>query len=98
MSSWSIEQVLALAPDASSASAGQGLAAIKKWSGIGQSDRAIWGLCQGSGSLRQRQPCSRQRVSPSQAFPFGGLTTRPMRTDSLWNGVRRAHRTRCMAR
>lgn len=49
MSTWTIEQVLALAPDASSASAGQGLAAIKKWTGVGRSERAVWGLCQGSG-------------------------------------------------
>jgi len=45
----SAQQVLALAPDAASASAGQGLCSIKKWSGIGRSDRAVWGLCQGSG-------------------------------------------------
>lgn len=46
---WTSERVLALAPDAASASAGQGLASAKKWSGIGQSPRAVWGLCQGSG-------------------------------------------------
>ncbi len=49
MSAWTVDQVVALAPDASSASAGQGLASIKKWSAIGKSERAIWGLCQGSG-------------------------------------------------
>lgn len=49
MSSYTPEQVLALAPDSSSASAGQALASLKKWNGIGKSDRAIWGLCQGSG-------------------------------------------------
>jgi hypothetical protein len=49
MRSWTSEQVLALAPDSSSASAGQGLASARKWSGLGRSERAIWGLCQGSG-------------------------------------------------
>ncbi len=49
MNDWSAEKVLALAPDAGSASAGQGLASVKKWTGLGRSERAIWGLCQGSG-------------------------------------------------
>lgn len=46
---WTTDLVLALAPDASSASAGQGLANPRKWSALGRSDRAVWGLCQGSG-------------------------------------------------
>jgi hypothetical protein len=45
----SAQQVLALAPDSSSASAGQGLASLKKWVSVGRSERAVWGLCQGSG-------------------------------------------------
>lgn len=49
MSPWTIEQVNALAPDASSASAGQSLASVRKWSSLGRSERAVWGLCQGSG-------------------------------------------------
>lgn len=49
MRDWTTDQVLALAPDAASASAGQGLASEKKWSSLGRSDRAAWGLCQGSG-------------------------------------------------
>lgn len=49
MGSWTADRVLSLAPDSASASAGQSLANIKKWSTIGQSSRAIWGLCQGSG-------------------------------------------------
>lgn len=49
MGTWTPDQVLALAPDASSASAGQTLASAKKWSLLAASDRAIWGLCQGSG-------------------------------------------------
>nr|WP_202891555.1 SWIM zinc finger family protein [Kribbella shirazensis] len=46
---WDVEQVVGLAPDPASAKAGQGLARAAKWSGTGASDRAIWGLCQGSG-------------------------------------------------
>lgn len=46
---WSIERVLALAPDSGSASAGQGLASPSKWKLMGRSERAVWGLCQGSG-------------------------------------------------
>lgn len=49
MSGWTADQILALAPDAPSASAGQGLASLKKWASVGRSERAIWGLCQGSG-------------------------------------------------
>lgn len=49
MSSWTADRVTALAPDAASASAGAALAAPKKWSSLGSSDRALWGLCQGSG-------------------------------------------------
>jgi hypothetical protein len=47
--SWSIDRVMALAPDPASASAGQTLANAKKWTVLGRSERAIWGLCPGSG-------------------------------------------------
>jgi len=47
---WTAEQILKLAPDASSAKAAQGLLSLKKWSGLGTDQRAAWGLCQGSGS------------------------------------------------
>ncbi len=49
MHGWTADKVLALAPDASSASAGQALASARKWTSLGVSDRAVWGLCQGSG-------------------------------------------------
>jgi hypothetical protein len=49
MTSWTPEQVLALAPDASAAKAGQGLASPRPWSELGQDERAVWGLCRGSG-------------------------------------------------
>jgi hypothetical protein len=47
---WTTQQILALAPDASSAKNGQALATPRKWSGLGASDRAVWGECLGSGS------------------------------------------------
>ncbi len=50
-STWTFEHVLALAPDSSSASAGQGLGLRGKWTELGRSDRAVWGLCKGSGKL-----------------------------------------------
>jgi hypothetical protein len=46
---WTREMVLALAPDAASAQAGQSLASPRTWKGLGRDDRAIWGECQGSG-------------------------------------------------
>lgn len=49
MGSWTSDRVLSLAPDSASASAGQALASPKKWSALARSDRALWGLCQGSG-------------------------------------------------
>lgn len=47
---WTIERILALAPDDSSAKAGQGLSSPRKWSNLGQNERSLWGECQGSGS------------------------------------------------
>jgi hypothetical protein len=47
---WTAEQVLAYAPDAASAKAGQEQATPAVWSGLGSNDRALWGLCQGSGA------------------------------------------------
>jgi hypothetical protein len=43
------QQILALAPDASSASSGKGLANPSKWKNLNSSSTAIWGECQGSG-------------------------------------------------
>ncbi|MET7282255.1 SWIM zinc finger family protein [Kribbella sp. NPDC005582] len=49
METWDAERVLALASDAASAKAGQGQAKAGKWTESGASERAVWGLCQGSG-------------------------------------------------
>jgi hypothetical protein len=46
---WDVEQVLGLAPDPGSAKAAQAQARTAKWSETGASERAVWGLCQGSG-------------------------------------------------
>jgi hypothetical protein len=50
MSTWAPEQVLALAPDAASARAARGLATPRRWRATGSDDRAVWGLCEGSGT------------------------------------------------
>jgi SWIM zinc finger len=43
------EQILALAPDASSAKAGHSLAAARHWVTLGSDEKCAWGECQGSG-------------------------------------------------
>lgn len=43
------QAVLALAPDDASVKAARGLTTPSKWSSLGQSERAVWGACQGSG-------------------------------------------------
>ena len=48
--SWTTEQVIALAPDSSSASAGKSLASPAKWTGLNADDRCLWGACAGSGA------------------------------------------------
>src|SRR5690349_22787619 len=47
---WTAEQVLALAPDASSGRAARALSAPTPWSGVGAVGALVWGLCRGSGS------------------------------------------------
>ncbi|MFH9400136.1 SWIM zinc finger family protein [Streptomyces sp. NPDC017638] len=44
-----VEQVLALAPDAASRTAGSKLGVAGPWSGTGSGEGAVWGLCEGSG-------------------------------------------------
>src|SRR5271170_4430825 len=50
MATLTTDQVIALAPDAASAKAGQGLAQPRKWVSVGGNEKAIWGECQGSGA------------------------------------------------
>jgi hypothetical protein len=71
---WTTEQILALAPDAASAKAGQSLATPHKWSGLGTQAQSVWGLCQGSGKEPYRaqldlcEPAFRCSC-PSRKFP-----------------------------
>ncbi|WP_198422493.1 SWIM zinc finger family protein [Streptomyces sp. QHH-9511] len=52
---WTADQVLALAPDDASRSAGSRLGTAGPWSGTGSDGRgAVWGLCRGSGSTPYR--------------------------------------------
>src|SRR5437763_15128817 len=67
-----IEQVTALAPDASSAAAAKKLATPAAWRGLGQSAAALWGECQGTALYQVRvaladltSKCS----CPSRKFP-----------------------------
>src|SRR3954468_8235398 len=46
---WTPEQVLALAPDASSAKSGKDLSTPRKWLTLGVNDTCAWGSIQGSG-------------------------------------------------
>lgn len=46
---WTVEQALALAPDASSAAAGRKLATSGSWTSTGAAPGVVWGLCAGSG-------------------------------------------------
>jgi len=68
------EQVLALAPDAASIKAGQGLSNPGKWVSLGRDDRAVWGECQGSGKNPYRTQADLtgpafQCSCPSRKFP-----------------------------
>ncbi|MEU6216874.1 SWIM zinc finger family protein [Streptomyces sp. NPDC047022] len=75
---WTADQVLALAPDASSRAAGSRLGTAGPWSQTGSSgEGTVWGLCRGSGSTPYRTvvdveeaggPASRCSC-PSRKFP-----------------------------
>lgn len=80
------EAVLALAPDAASAKAAQGLVAPAQWPLRGADDRAVWGECKGSGSKPYQTqvdlagPAFRC-TCPSRKFPCKhGLALLLMRT------------------
>lgn len=74
MPSWTPEQILALAPDSASAKSGSDLSAPRKWQTLGRSERAAWGLCQGSGKTPYQtqidlgEPAFRCSC-PSRKFP-----------------------------
>ncbi|WP_433023177.1 SWIM zinc finger family protein [Kribbella sp. CA-294648] len=66
--------MLGLAPDPASAKAAQRLARGDRWSGLGGSERALWGLCQGSGKKPYQTVVDRGGPAfkcscPSRKFP-----------------------------
>lgn len=68
------DQILALAPDSSSAKAGVALANARKWSGLGANEAAAWGECQGSGKLPYQTRIDLRDIAfkctgPSRKFP-----------------------------
>ena len=72
--SWTTEQVLALAPDASSANSGKGLAAARKWQTLGANEACAWGTLQGSGKDPYQTAIELQGPAfkcscPSRKFP-----------------------------
>ncbi len=71
---WSLQQVEGLAPDAAALKTGRSVAEPRKWSSLGRTDRALWGLCQGSGRVPYQaqvdlnEPAFRC-TCPSRKFP-----------------------------
>jgi hypothetical protein len=51
MARWTVEQVLALAPDDSARKSAKGLASPRTWSEMGSNEALVWGKCQGSGKV-----------------------------------------------
>ena len=71
---FSTEQILALAPDASSAKSAQGLAASRHWVTLGNDEKSVWGECQGSGKNPYQTQIDRSEPAfkcscPSRKFP-----------------------------
>ncbi len=71
---WSADQVLGLAPDASSRTAGSKLAAAGPWAESGAAGGAVWGLCRGSGTRPYQTVVDLQGPAykcscPSRKFP-----------------------------
>jgi hypothetical protein len=67
-----LEQVLEMAPDGSSAAAGKKLMALKNWNGLGRSEESLWGLCQGSAVYQVKVDFSNLGYHcscPSRKFP-----------------------------
>jgi hypothetical protein len=70
--SLSLDQVLALAPDASSAAAGKKLGTPAPWQNLGGNDDAYWGECKGSALYQvrvARADLTAKCSCPSRKFP-----------------------------
>jgi hypothetical protein len=71
---WTVDQVVALAPDPPAARAGRALADVRKWSAPGRAEAAVWGECRGSAAQPYRtcvdtaEPAFRC-TCPSRKFP-----------------------------
>ncbi len=71
---WTVDQILALAPDPNTAKRGQGLATQRKWLSLETDGRAVWGQCKSSGSAHYetavdlKGPAFRCNC-PSRKFP-----------------------------
>lgn len=66
------DQVVAMAPDSSSASAAKKLSGLKQWSNLGQSSEALWGECKGSALYQVRIHLSSFTIQcscPSRKYP-----------------------------
>lgn len=71
---WTTEQIIALAPDASSAKAGKAIATARKWVSLGYDEQAAWGECPGSGKSPYRTQIDLSEPAfnctcPSHKFP-----------------------------
>lgn len=74
MSILTAEQVLALAPDASSAKAASALSVPTRWVSVGGTSQAVWGECQGSGKTPYQTQLDLSDLGsrcscPSRKFP-----------------------------
>lgn len=74
MDKWTEKDVLALAPDDSSAKNARGLTKLSKWNNLGYHERALWGECKGSGSRPYLTQVDVQDTAfkcscPSRKFP-----------------------------
>ncbi len=70
--SFTSDQIMAMAPDASAANAGKKLALAKSWLESGQSSSALWGRCQGSALYAVRVDLSDLTIEcscPSRKHP-----------------------------
>ncbi|MEO8286036.1 MAG: SWIM zinc finger family protein [Chloroflexota bacterium] len=71
---WTTEQILALASDAASAKSGLDLSAPRKWVTRGRAEAVVWGECQGSGAKPYRTAIDLSEPAfkcscPSRKFP-----------------------------
>lgn len=71
---WTIEQILALAPDPNTAKRGQGLATNRKWLSLETDGRAVWGYCKSSGTAHYETAVDLKGPAfkctcPSRKFP-----------------------------